>query len=195
MGPLTFSLDERLANAGDTWQLAGHLDEPGYSVGDHEFSTRGDRLCPGWTVLLAWRGALRRHGQRVLVATPGGDVELAHPQPHRRIAEQHHDDGKEFEGCPVQVDHTSTIISPVVGTDVNDRAETTLMVKLWVSLVYPDLDAVIVMSKSPASVGVPYTVLPLTCSQSAPETLIVHPETLVLTTYENAVPVEIVVSP
>ena len=38
MGPLTFSLDERLANAGDTWQLAGHLDEPGYSVGDHEFS-------------------------------------------------------------------------------------------------------------------------------------------------------------
>ena len=93
------------------------------------------------------------------------------------------------------MDHTSTIISPVVGTDVNDREETTLMVKLWVSLVYPDLDAVMVMSKSPASVGVPYTVLPLTCSQSAPETLIVHPETLVLTTYENAVPVEIVVFP
>ena len=68
------------------------------------------------------------------------------------------------------MDHTSTIISPVVGTDVNDRAETTLMVKLWVSLVYPDLDAVIVMSKSPASVGVPYTVLPLTHTQMAKQT-------------------------
>ena len=34
---LTISVDERLANAGDTWSVAGHLDVPGYELGDHEF--------------------------------------------------------------------------------------------------------------------------------------------------------------
>ena len=38
MRPLIISLDDRLANAGDTWQYAGHLDEAGYVLGDHEFS-------------------------------------------------------------------------------------------------------------------------------------------------------------
>ena len=38
MRPLIISLDDRLANAGDTWQYAGHLDEAGYALGDHEFS-------------------------------------------------------------------------------------------------------------------------------------------------------------
>ena len=37
MEPLIVSLDERLANPGDTWTLAGHLDEPSYELGDHEF--------------------------------------------------------------------------------------------------------------------------------------------------------------
>lgn len=31
-------LDDRLANAGDTLALAGHLDETGYELGDHEFA-------------------------------------------------------------------------------------------------------------------------------------------------------------
>ena len=38
MQPLIISLDDRLANAGDTWQYAGHLDEAGYELGDHEFA-------------------------------------------------------------------------------------------------------------------------------------------------------------
>lgn len=38
MKPLPFALDERLANPGDTLPLAGHLDEAGYELGDHEFS-------------------------------------------------------------------------------------------------------------------------------------------------------------
>lgn len=38
MDPIILPIDERLAAAGDTWSLAGHLDEPGYAVGDHEFS-------------------------------------------------------------------------------------------------------------------------------------------------------------
>ena len=38
MQPLIISLDDRLANAGDTWQFAGHLDEAGYELGDHDFS-------------------------------------------------------------------------------------------------------------------------------------------------------------
>lgn len=38
MDPIILPIDERLAAAGDTWSLAGHLDEPGYVVGDHEFS-------------------------------------------------------------------------------------------------------------------------------------------------------------
>ena len=37
MQPLTFALDERLANPGDTLPVAGHLDETGYTLGDHEF--------------------------------------------------------------------------------------------------------------------------------------------------------------
>ena len=37
MGPLTLALDERLAAAGDTLPLAGHLDERSYELGDHEF--------------------------------------------------------------------------------------------------------------------------------------------------------------
>lgn len=38
MEQLIFALDERLANAGDTLPLAGHIDEEGYSLGDHDFS-------------------------------------------------------------------------------------------------------------------------------------------------------------
>lgn len=38
MHPLIISLDDRLANAGDTWQFVGHLDEPGYELGDHDFA-------------------------------------------------------------------------------------------------------------------------------------------------------------
>ena len=38
MKPLPFALDERLASAGDTLPLAGHLDECGYELGDHEFA-------------------------------------------------------------------------------------------------------------------------------------------------------------
>lgn len=36
MQPIIFELDERLANPGDTLALAGHLDEDGYSLGEHE---------------------------------------------------------------------------------------------------------------------------------------------------------------
>lgn len=38
MEPLIIAVDDRLANPGDTWSVAGHLDEVGYSLGDHEFS-------------------------------------------------------------------------------------------------------------------------------------------------------------
>lgn len=38
MQPLIISLDDRLANPGDTRQVAGHLDEPGYELGDHDFA-------------------------------------------------------------------------------------------------------------------------------------------------------------
>ncbi len=38
MKPLPFVIDDRLAAAGDTCPLAGHLDESGYELGDHEFS-------------------------------------------------------------------------------------------------------------------------------------------------------------
>lgn len=38
MKPLIIAVDERLGSAGDTWQVAGHLDEAGYELGDHEFS-------------------------------------------------------------------------------------------------------------------------------------------------------------
>ena len=31
-------LDERLANPGDTLPVAGHLDEPSYSLGNHDFT-------------------------------------------------------------------------------------------------------------------------------------------------------------
>lgn len=38
MKPLPFAIDDRLGSAGDTLPLAGHLDEAGYELGDHEFS-------------------------------------------------------------------------------------------------------------------------------------------------------------
>lgn len=38
MKPLPFAIDDRLSGAGDTLPLAGHLDECGYELGDHEFS-------------------------------------------------------------------------------------------------------------------------------------------------------------
>ena len=38
MSPLIISLDERLSNPGDTLPVAGHLDQDGYALGDHEFS-------------------------------------------------------------------------------------------------------------------------------------------------------------
>ena len=38
MEPLIIAVDDRLANPGDTWSVAGHLDEAGYSLGDHDFS-------------------------------------------------------------------------------------------------------------------------------------------------------------
>lgn len=41
MEPLIFPLDERLANPGDTWPVAGHLSESSYELGDHEFSLPG----------------------------------------------------------------------------------------------------------------------------------------------------------
>ena len=37
MQPVIFALDERLGNPGDTLSLAGHLDESGYELGEHEF--------------------------------------------------------------------------------------------------------------------------------------------------------------
>ena len=41
MEPLPFAIDDRLSGAGDTLPLAGHLDETGYELGDHEFSLPG----------------------------------------------------------------------------------------------------------------------------------------------------------
>ncbi|MBM6774782.1 YceD family protein [Olsenella profusa] len=38
MDPIIIAIDDRLANPGDTWSVAGHLDEKGYSLGDHDFS-------------------------------------------------------------------------------------------------------------------------------------------------------------
>lgn len=38
MQPLSLALDERLAGAGDTMPMAGHLDEAAYELGDHEFA-------------------------------------------------------------------------------------------------------------------------------------------------------------
>ena len=38
MNPVIFALDERLANPGDTLPVAGHIDQDGYSLGDHSFS-------------------------------------------------------------------------------------------------------------------------------------------------------------
>ena len=37
MQPIIFSLDERLANPADTLPVEGHLDEKGYTLGEHEF--------------------------------------------------------------------------------------------------------------------------------------------------------------
>lgn len=36
MGPLLVAVDDRLANAGDTYAVQGHLDEAGYTLGDRE---------------------------------------------------------------------------------------------------------------------------------------------------------------
>lgn len=38
MQQVTAILDDRLANAGDTLPLAGHVDEDGYRLGEHEFT-------------------------------------------------------------------------------------------------------------------------------------------------------------
>ncbi|MDM8270436.1 YceD family protein [Thermophilibacter provencensis] len=38
MEPIVVSVDDRLANPGDTWSIAAHLDEAGYTLGDHDFS-------------------------------------------------------------------------------------------------------------------------------------------------------------
>ena len=38
MESIVISIDDRLANPGDTWSYAGHLDETGYSLGDHDFA-------------------------------------------------------------------------------------------------------------------------------------------------------------
>lgn len=38
MQSLTFTLDERLSSPGQTLPLAGHLDEKGYTLGDHDFT-------------------------------------------------------------------------------------------------------------------------------------------------------------
>ncbi len=37
MKPVIYALDERLKDPGDTLQVDGHLDEPTYRLGDHEF--------------------------------------------------------------------------------------------------------------------------------------------------------------
>lgn len=37
MQPIIFSLDDRLANPGDTLQVSDHLDEHAYSLGEHDF--------------------------------------------------------------------------------------------------------------------------------------------------------------
>ena len=41
MEPIIICVDDRLANPGDTWSVAAHLDEAGYTLGDHEFSLPG----------------------------------------------------------------------------------------------------------------------------------------------------------
>ena len=41
MDQIIVSVDDRLANPGDTWSLAGHLDEAAYSLGDHNFELPG----------------------------------------------------------------------------------------------------------------------------------------------------------
>ena len=38
MEPIIISVDDRLANPGDTWSVAAHLSETGYTLGDHEFA-------------------------------------------------------------------------------------------------------------------------------------------------------------
>ncbi len=38
MQQITMILDDRLANAGDTLPLAGHIEQEGYSLGDHDFA-------------------------------------------------------------------------------------------------------------------------------------------------------------
>ena len=38
MDPIIICVDDRLANPGDTWSVAAHLDESGYSLGDHDFT-------------------------------------------------------------------------------------------------------------------------------------------------------------
>lgn len=38
MQSVVIDLDSRLKNPGDTIPLAGHLDEAGYSLGDHDFT-------------------------------------------------------------------------------------------------------------------------------------------------------------
>jgi len=38
MNTVIFALDERLGNPGDTLSVAGHVDQDGYTLGDHAFS-------------------------------------------------------------------------------------------------------------------------------------------------------------
>lgn len=38
IAPILVAVDDHLAEAGETWPVAGHLDIPGYELGDHEFS-------------------------------------------------------------------------------------------------------------------------------------------------------------
>ncbi len=41
MQQVLISIDDRLANPGDCYPVAGHLDEAGYTLGDHEFTLPG----------------------------------------------------------------------------------------------------------------------------------------------------------
>ena len=41
MDPIVICIDDRLANPGDTWSAAGHVDERSYSLGDHDFELPG----------------------------------------------------------------------------------------------------------------------------------------------------------
>ena len=41
MDSIIISVDDRLANPGDTWSLADHLDVGGYTLGDHDFMLPG----------------------------------------------------------------------------------------------------------------------------------------------------------